>query len=264
MVDLAQQLAELATEIDWPPTPELSGRVTGRLVIPALRFGPVHVRKPNVSRWALAAAALILAASALLAYPPSRDAIAGWVNLHTSLQRVPHLSTPSPLAPGPLGKRLGLGGRTALGEAQRQLVWPIAVPSSLGAPDEIYLQEPPDGPPQGEVTLVYSARSGIPVAGETGVAVLITEARGGVDERFFGKILGPDTTIDAITVSGHNGWWIAGAPHQFFFTDSGGNFRDETLRLATNTLLLDEGGTVIRIEGDLTKAQALEIAASLG
>jgi hypothetical protein len=35
------------------------------------------------------------------------------------------------------------------------------------------------------------------------------------------------------------------------------------MRLATNTLIFDNGGTVVRIEGDLTKAQALEIAKSL-
>jgi hypothetical protein len=35
------------------------------------------------------------------------------------------------------------------------------------------------------------------------------------------------------------------------------------MRLATNTLIIDDNGTVIRIEGDLTKAQALGIAASL-
>jgi adenine deaminase len=46
--------------------------------------------------------------------------------------------------------------------------------------------------------------------------------------------------------------------------DSSGNVRYETLRLATNTLLIDEGGTVVRIEGNLTKAQALQIAGSLG
>jgi hypothetical protein len=36
------------------------------------------------------------------------------------------------------------------------------------------------------------------------------------------------------------------------------------MRLATNTLILDDGGTVIRIEGDLTRAQAFQIAESLG
>lgn len=263
MADLEQQLGALATEIDWPGTPDLSGRVTAKVAERAHRGSPLWLRPSMGNRWALAAAAVILAVAALLVYSPSREAIAGWLNLHTTIQRVLHLATPSPQPSGPLGTRLGLGSRTTLDQARRQVAWNIAVPSSLGAPDEVYLQDPPDGPPRGEVTLVYKARPGIPVASQTGVAVLVTEARGTIDQEFFGKILGPDTTIDAVTVSGHDGWWIAGAPHDFFFTDSGGNFRSETLRLATNTLLLDYGGTVIRIEGNLTKVQALEIAASL-
>jgi hypothetical protein len=137
------------------------------------------------------------------------------------------------------------------------------VPSNLGQPDEVYLQLPPLGPPQGEVTLVYSARPGIPTSGQTGVAVLITEARGAVNADFFGKVLGPGATIEPVTVAGHQGYWISGTPHEFFLIDSDGNTRDETLRLATNTLLIDDGGTIVRIEGDLTKAQALQIADSL-
>jgi hypothetical protein len=264
MTDLEHRLAALATEIDWPGTPELSSRVTARLTEPARRVRPAWSRPSAGRRWALAAAAMILAAAALVAYSPSREAIAGWLNLHTIFQRVTHLATPSPQPSGPLGTRLGLGRQTTLDQARRQVAWQVAVPSSLGAPDEVYLQDPPDGPPEGEVTLVYKARPGIPVASQTGVAVLVTEARGAVDQNFFGKMLGPDTTIEPVTVSGHDGWWISGAPHVFFFTDSGGNFRSETLRLATNTLLLDDGETVIRIEGNLTKAQVLEIAASLG
>lgn len=263
MADLEQQLAALATEIDWPGTPELSSRVTARLAESAHRVRSVSLRPTTVNRWALVAAAVILAAAALLAYPPSREAIAGWLNLHTIIQRVPHLATPSPQPSGPPGTRLGLGNQTTLDQAQRQVAWNITVPSSLGAPDAVYLQQAPYESPQGEVSLVYRARPGIAAASQTGVAVLVTEARGAVDQNFFGKILGPDTTIQPVTVSGHDGWWIAGAPHEFFFTDSNGDFRSETLRLATNTLLLDDGGTVVRIEGNLTKAQALEIAASL-
>jgi hypothetical protein len=141
--------------------------------------------------------------------------------------------------------------------------WTITVPKSLGNPDEVYLQQPPTGPSQGEVTLVYSARPGIPVSGQTGVSVLITEARGAVDKNFFGKMLGADTTLQEVTVNGHPGYWIAGKPHAFVFIDSSGQTRYETMRLATNTLIFDNGGTVVRIEGDLTKAQALEIARSL-
>ena len=78
------------------------------------------------------------------------------------------------------------------------------------------------------------------------------------------KTIGPGTTIEPVTVDGHSGYWIAGAPHVFVFMDSAGNILYETLRLATNTLLIDEGGTIVRIEGDLTMDQAVQIARSLG
>ncbi|HEX2680665.1 MAG TPA: hypothetical protein VHQ03_05180, partial [Candidatus Dormibacteraeota bacterium] len=142
------------------------------------------------------------------------------------------------------------------------LAWKVVVPASLGAPNEVYLQLPPDGPTGGEVTLVYAARPGISESGTTGVGVLVTEARGAVDENFFGKMLGPGTTLESVTVNGHPGWWISGQPHEFFFLDASGGFRGETLRLATNTLIFDDGGTIVRIEGDLTKDQALQIGTS--
>ena len=261
MAELEQQLTALASAIDWPQTPDLSGRVLPAISLPAR---PAKKRWGLPRRWAIAAAAAVLVALALLAYPPSREAIAGWIDLHTTILRVPALATPSLRPPGPIGTRLGLGGQTTLEAAQRQVFWHIELPASLGTPDEVYLQPPPDGPSQGEVTLVYRSRPGIAVAGQTGVAVLVTEARGAVDEVFFGKILAPGTTIEPVSVSGHQGWWIEGAPHEFFFTDADGGFRAETLRLAGNTLILDEGGTVTRIEGNLTKAQALQIAAALG
>ena len=253
MPDLEQQLIALGKQLDWPATPSVH--------IPAR----VQVARRGLPRWALAAAAaLLIAVAALAVYTPTREAIAGWVNVHVLFQRVPVLPSPSPPPPGPLGERLGLGAPTTLPAAQGRLAWKITIPTSLGRPDEVYLQLPPTGPALGEVTLVYKARPGIPVAGQTGVAVLITEARGSVNKDLFAKILGGGTTIDPVTVAGHQGYWVAGSPHVFFFLDANGNFRDETMRLATNTLILDEGGTVVRIEGNLTKAQAEQIAASLG
>ena len=252
MPDLEQQLTALGIALDWPATPDLASRV----YLPARR-------QTSYARWAIAACAVVVALAALALYPPSRVAIANWVNVHTSFRQVQHLATPSPQPPGPLGERLGLGGRTTLVDARKQVAWHIAVPSLLGQPDEVYLQPPPDAPAQGEVTLVYATRPGIPIAGQTGVSVLITEARGAVDQNFFGKMLGPNTTPEAVSVAGHQGYWIAGPFNEFFFNDANGNFRSETVRLAANTLILDYGGTVIRIEGNLTKAQALGIAASL-
>ena len=71
------------------------------------------------------------------------------------------------------------------------------------------------------------------------------------------------TTIEEVAVNGHRGWWISGEPHIFFFLGTDGEMRQETMRLATNTLLLDINGTIVRIEGNLTKRQALDLAASL-
>ena len=127
----------------------------------------------------------------------------------------------------------------------------------------VYVKLPPSGPSGGEVSLVYTERPGIKLSGLTGVAVLVTEARGKVDETFFQKMLGPYATVEQVAVNGHAGYWISGSPHDVAFTDADGHFYSESLRLATNTLLVDDNGTIVRIEGDLTKAQALQIAASM-
>lgn len=246
MPDLEQDLTDLAAAIAWPPAPRL------RILLPAQR-------RPALPRWAFAvAAALVIAAGALI-YMPTRDAIAGFLNLHTTVNRVPALHSASPRP----GQSLGLGTPTTLAEAQSRLTWKIMVPPALGQPDVVYLTRPPEGPSGGEVTLVYTNRAGIKPSGQTGVSLLVTEARGTVDEQFFGKTVGPGTTIESIDVNGHRGWWISGQPHVFVFTDANGNPYFDTLRLATNTLIIDDGGTIVRIEGDMTKAQALQIASSL-
>lgn len=253
LTELEQQLGRL--ELDWPATPN---------VAPAVRTRIGMRRRPWFeNRWAMAAAAAILVLAAVAAYPPSREAIAGWINVHTFFRTVPHLTTPTPLPPGPLGQRLGLGQQTALPQARAALKWQLLVPTSLGRPDEVYVEPAVDAPSGGEVTLVYGSRQGIPAAGETGVSVLITEARGSMNQQYFGKMLGPGTTIEPVTVEGSSGYWVSGAPHVFVFVDSHGDVRYETLRLATNTLLINVGGTVVRIEGNLTRTQALGIAASL-
>jgi hypothetical protein len=245
--ELERELMELAGAIAWPTTPPPSWA--------DLRPS----RTVGLWRVLAVAAAIALVVGALLAYTPTRDAIAGFLNLHTTVHRVQTLPTPSTHA----GQRLGLGTPTTLERAQSEVAWKILVPPSLGRPDEVYLALPPNGPSAGEVTLVYTARSGIRPSGQTGVSVLVTEARGAVDEQFFGKTVGQGTTIESVDVHGHAGWWIAGQPHVFVFTDANGNPYFDTLRLATNTLLIDDNGTVVRIEGDMTKQQALQIASSL-
>jgi hypothetical protein len=244
--DLEHELTELSAAIAWPPTPRFQIRLPAQ-------------RRAALPRWALAVAAAFVITAGALIYTPTRDAIANFLNLHTVVNRVPSVPTPSPRA----GQSLGLGRPTTLSAAQARLTWRVAIPSGLGGPDAVYLALPPNGPSGGEVTLVYATSPGIQPSRQTGVAVLVTEARGAVDEQFFSKTVGPEATIEAVEVNGHKGWWISGTPHTFVFTDANGKPYFDTLRLATNTLLLDDNGTVIRIEGDMTKAQALQIAGTL-
>lgn len=251
MPDLEQQLSALAGAIEWPPTPQLIVPIP----LPARRGGPGWGRS-----FAFAAAAALLIVATLLAYTPTREAIASWVNLHVVVHRVQELPTPSPRPSGSLGQRLGLGSATTLDHAQASVTWQVRVPQSLGKPDEVYFNRPPSG---GEVTLVYAQHSGIPVSGLTGVSVLVTEARGAVNENFFQKFLGPDATVEQVTVRGRPGYWISGHPHEVAFSDANGDVYVESLRLATNTLIFDDNGTVVRIEGDMTRAQALQIASSI-
>jgi len=254
--ELETMLAALAARIDWPATPEL------RVVI-RRRAAVLPLRPRFRARWAMAALAVLVILATLLAYTPTRTAIADWVNLHINIRRTTALPTPSPLPSGTLGSNLGLGTQTTLDGAQADVNWHVLVPSRLGPPDAVYLLLPPDGASGGEVSLVYGTSSGIPVSSETGVAVLVTEARGSVNEQFFGKTLSEGTTIEQVTVNGHQGWWISGQPHVFVFIDSDGAPRFETLRLATNTLVIDDGGTIVRIEGHMTRSQALQIAGTL-
>ncbi|HYM97137.1 MAG TPA: hypothetical protein VET26_07545, partial [Candidatus Sulfotelmatobacter sp.] len=126
MPDLEQELNALAPAIDWPATPHLAARVASSLGI-SVRPSPRWFSR----RLAVAAAAVLVAGAALFAYSPSRDAIAGWLNLHAIIERVQNPPSPSPLPPGPLGKRLGLGNPTTLDAARAGTEWAIALPSAL-------------------------------------------------------------------------------------------------------------------------------------
>src|SRR5207245_9284027 len=121
---------------------------------------------------------------------------------------------------------------------------------SRDAPDELPPHQPPTGPPGGEVTLAYAQRTDIPVSGLTGVSVLVTEARGRVDEIFFQKTVGSEATVEQVTVGGHPAYWISGHPHDFAFVDANGNVHGESLRPATNTPNFNHNGTTASDAGE--------------
>jgi hypothetical protein len=262
--ELESRLLELGQQIAYPPTPNLAARVRQGIEREASLQKPGWLTRLRVRPGVVGAAAVIAVGLAiLLASPSARNTVAGWLGLRgVIIQRVPHVPSPTPSvsAEDPLSQRLGLGSRSSLAAAESVVGFKVLVPASLGAPDAVYLSN--TYPVQ--VTLVYVPRPGLPESGQTGVGLLMTETSGGINQAYFEKMLGPDTQLKPVTVKGNPGVWISGTPHGLIYADPSGEPRFDTLRLAGNTLAWQAGQQLLRIEANVSEAQALAIANSAG
>ena len=88
-----------------------------------------------------------------------------------------------------------------------------------------------------------------------GKPVLIAELRG-ANPGFVKKYTAPETRIEPFSLDGNPAVWVDGARHVV-------EFQSGEPRLAGNVLLMLRDGITVRIEGDLSRSQALEIARSL-
>ena len=203
------------------------------------------------------AAAALLATFLLAASPTARKALAGWLGLR-GVQI--HVTPSRPTAPvRTLGEGLQLGQRMTLDQAKGRVAFPILMPSALGQPDEVYLGTQFAS---GQVFLMYRARPGLPTAAETGAGLLVAQFRAGISGEHLHKLLGPGTKLESVRVNGHPGFWIEGS-HELYFEDEDGLAVPDTVRLAGNVLLWEQGSVTIRLESALSKKDALRVAASL-
>ncbi|WP_410809039.1 hypothetical protein [Micromonospora sp. 067-2] len=238
MADLERELRDLSAWLETPDPPDVSARVRAQLFEPA----------PRRRRWRpFVAAALV--ALLLLLLPPGRaalaDAVAGLlrfagVTVVTSSEPVVPTGTPSPLP--------SLRAVT-LDEAQRAVRFPVRLPVKLGPPERVLVADP-DGTGACRVaTLLY--RSG---------ALRIDAFDGSLDLAFHKQTSRPAS--EWVQVDGDFAIWVGG-PHVLSYVDRAGEVRQETARLAASTLIWQEAGVSYRLEGDLTKLEAIEIAESL-
>jgi len=65
-----------------------------------------------------------------------------------------------------------------------------------------------------------------------------------------------------VRVRGEPGYFLSGNPHEFSYFDRRGEYRQEIVRLAGNTLLWERGPLTLRLEADINKEEALKIARS--
>ena len=251
MTELEQALTRLGAEIEFPETPEIAASVRRRLA-----GAP---RRRNLGRTlALGFAALAVLVGAALAVPPARSAVLDWLGLRgATVERVETL----PRVPATAATALELGRPVPIEDGHPLVKVPLVlVPTALGPPDAAYVS---DAVPGGKVSLVYEPRDGLPRSRFTGVGVLVTQFSGEASPGFVSKLVDQGVTVERISVEGRPGLWIEGGPHALLFRGPDGEILEDTARLAGNTLLVEHGSVLVRLEGEVSRERALEIAASL-
>jgi hypothetical protein len=267
-LDLERALADLGASLQFPPTPDLAAAVTARVEEGPAR-SPSRPRRrwwPGLTGWrrlAVAGLAVILLAAAVLAASPgTREAVARRLGLRGVGVELGGPPPPS-VTTRPGGRLdLGLGQRVTLEEARRRVGFPVLVPGAAGfrQPAAVYVNEAV--PVGGRVDLVYRARPGLPASPFTDVGLLVTEFRGQPTPDFIKKVARAGL-VEEVTVDGQPGYWFSGEPHFFTYLDATGQVRDEQTRLAGNTLIWQRGDLTLRIEGEITRQEALALARSM-
>jgi hypothetical protein len=269
LLELEQALADLAAALEFPPTPDLAAAVGARLDEAPARAPARARRRPwliGLSGWRrLAVAGLVavlLAAAVLVASPGTREAVARRLGLRGV--GVELGGPPPPTVTTRPGERLdlGLGERVTLEEARRRVGFPVLVPDVAGfrQPAAVFVNE--NAPPGGRVDLVYRARPGLPASPFTDAGLLVTEFQGQPSPIFLKKVAVAGM-VEEVTVGGEPGYWFSGEPHFFTYQDARGAVREERTRLAGNTLIWQRGDLTLRLEGEITKQEALAIAESM-
>jgi hypothetical protein len=174
---------------------------------------------------ALAFAVLVLAVAVAMAVPPARSAILDFFHIGgVEIRRVETV----PRLPA---NRAAPGVRVPVSEARNSVDFDLVVPDGY---QSVYYTS-------GIVTFVWQDR-------------LLMELRG--DEQLLKKVADQGTRIQWVDVNGYPGVWIQGAPHGLYIP--GGE-----PRLAGSTLIWVRDGVTFRLEGDLTRQRALELAGTL-
>lgn len=217
----------LLADYPFPPTPDVAG--------PAARRLPARPRR-RVPRTVVVLAALAVVGG-LVAVPPTRGA------LLDLLDRVPGVSLERVDDLPEVGLQRTPFGTPATLQRARDVV-ALRLPDGVGPPTALYVDLDHDA-----VTAVYGS-------GET-ARLVVTQFP--AERVLFEKMLGYETQVEGIAVDGAPGLWIEGAPHDVFYDDE----RRVGGYLAGNVLIWHTDGVTYRIEADVSRERALELARSL-
>lgn len=236
-------LREIGSRLDVPaPTPGLAANVLARLdePAPARRHGRVLPRLVAAAMALLAALAVAMAVS-----PTVRAAVADFFRIGA----VDVYYAPPPVTPTTTDTPQPGEKDVPLAQARHEVAFDIRVPGLLGDPDAVRVirNVPDDGSPPRVVSLRYANAR-------------VDEIDGRISP-IFEKFLHAGDVVPT-RVRGGVALWIP-RPHPVLYVDTHGTVHEEAARLAAKTLIWEREGLTYRVEGELTKEQAVAIAESL-
>lgn len=244
-MSLERELTALGPSLDWPETPNVTASV-------AARIAAVGPRRAPRRRLALALAVALAAILAVLAVPPARTAVFDWLGIGGA-----QIVQVDELPPVPALPNLDLLGEVvSLDEARAHAGFAFA--------------EPPDGGPEpDEIRVVRRSRVSYVWRDSDGIRLLITQFPGtAADPRLLKKVVvkkvvAGGTTTEQFGIDGDPAVWLRGGPHVVYVLAPGGFVREDAGWLAGNTLLVDRDGVTVRIEGALTRKDAVELVRAM-
>jgi len=234
--ELELRLVALGDELAFPATPDLAAAAE-RAAAASRR----PARRRRLRPLAVAMAVALAVAAGVLAFSPgARSAFLELFRLQgATVVRVDSLPEVDLIT-------FDLGERVDRAEAERRVGFPLV---DLGEPDAIYVRA------DRVASLVYG-----PLARPR---LVLSQLDGAVWDGFHKKAAGSGTTIENVTVDGQPGLFVSGDQHYVMFVGGDGRVTDEQTALAGNTLLWNRGTVLLRLEADISRAQALELAESV-
>jgi len=220
-----RELRDLGAFVELPPERDLAPAVRER----------IGTRRPLPGKLVVAPALAVLAIALAFAVPPARSEILRWLGLgNARIEFVDTLPNVEPQRP------LDLGEGLSLDDARKRVGYHVVTSKLLGSPREVHLLGD-------QIGFVYGDRK-----------LVVTQSHG----VFFTKEVGPRTHVRQLVLNGYPAYWVSGEPHLVGYVGRNGNPRPVELYLAGNALIWQRGELTLRLEGRLTRAEAVRIARS--
>jgi hypothetical protein len=235
MTDIHRSLRALAGEIDFPPTPDLLSRVALEPHRPRHRL-----RRRTI---ALALAALAVAVATGLALSPGARSAFRQLFRIGSVQVVRLDEAPAAVA----AQLVPFGRPVSFELAARSVPFRLRLPETDVAPRpaRVYL----DRAGGGIVSLVWCCPRRV-------VLTELQNATPGVIQ----KTVGPATLVEPVQVRGESGLWVVGSDHVVRVVTVTGSWTERPVLVEGGVLIWTSQGVTLRLEGNLSKDEALAIA----